>query len=507
MPATCCWRPRRAACSSPASTLVGGSRCTASCGRCCSPSSTGARPSSCASSTLAQPGGSRAWTTGWPPSSTGWTPGEPAEALRLLAAISMSLFDERPRRRDRPDHRADPSAGRGCRCRLAGAVRLVPPARRPHRVPRRPGSSGGGGHPSRVLSDEAGRLGILRAVSAWLSGDWQVCIDLALAGLDRARRPRTGRPHRAVRLEPGGPWGGPGRAMVRPGRDRRAGTGGRHPSTPTGGSPTKRRARWVSHCPDSRSTALQVAAGVRHMAELAEMGTLRVELDIAEAIAARELGDRDRAEPALEALAARSAYPNSYVRVLALLELVEMRLGDGDVAGSGVAVPPGRGARPARARRRRRSRAAGQDRGAALPRSGRPRRRAALDASNRRPVLAADLRGQGPSRCRAATGRRRGRAPRRTALCPAPGRARAAAGPRGLAMSTASWPPSPWRSLSTCAAEKGMLQTVAADGEAGARAHRAGRVAGAGRLDGSPAARPAVRPGTRAGAVGARRGA
>jgi LuxR family maltose regulon positive regulatory protein len=62
------------------------------------------------------------------------------------------------------------------------------------------------------------------------------------------------------------------------------------------------------------------------------MGTLRIELDIAEAIAARELDDRAQAEPALETLAARSAYPNSYVRVLAMLELVEMRLGDGDLA-------------------------------------------------------------------------------------------------------------------------------------------------------------------------------
>ncbi len=68
------------------------------------------------------------------------------------------------------------------------------------------------------------------------------------------------------------------------------------------------------------------------MAESAEMRTLRTELDIAEAIAARELGDRDGAEPALEQLAGRSAYPCTYVQVLAALELVEMRLGDGDVA-------------------------------------------------------------------------------------------------------------------------------------------------------------------------------
>ena len=72
--ATCCWRPRSGGCSSPASTPAGGSRCTASCARCCWPSSSVARPSDCASSTRAQPGGWRAWPTTWRRSSTGWTP-------------------------------------------------------------------------------------------------------------------------------------------------------------------------------------------------------------------------------------------------------------------------------------------------------------------------------------------------------------------------------------------------------------------------------------------------
>ena len=154
--------------------------------------------------------------------------GQPAEALRLLTATSMSLFDEWPGRRDRPDHRADPSAGGGCRCRLVGAVRLVPPARRPHRVPRRSGSSGGGGHPAGCSRRGRSPGHPARGVGLALRG---------LAGLRRprpgrprgARGPRTGRPHRAVRLEPRGPWGGPGRALVRPGRDRREGTGGCHP--------------------------------------------------------------------------------------------------------------------------------------------------------------------------------------------------------------------------------------------------------------------------------------
>jgi LuxR family maltose regulon positive regulatory protein len=65
------------------------------------------------------------------------------------------------------------------------------------------------------------------------------------------------------------------------------------------------------------------------------MRTLCTELDIAEAMAERELGDRDRAERTLERLAARSAYPCTYVRVLAQLELVQARLFEGDVVVAG----------------------------------------------------------------------------------------------------------------------------------------------------------------------------
>ena len=97
--------------------------------------------------------------------------------------------------------------------------------------------------------------------------------------------------------------------------------------------------------------SLRIAAGVRRVAEAAEMRTLRTELDIAEAIAARELGDRDGAEPALERLAGRSAYPCTYVQVLAALELVEMRLGDGDVGAARSLFHRGRRAGRARSRR------------------------------------------------------------------------------------------------------------------------------------------------------------
>ena len=211
---------------------------------------------------------------------------------------------------------------------------------------------------------------------------------------------------------------------------------------------------------------LQVAAGVRHMAETAEMGTLRVELDIAEAIAARELGDRERAEPALEALAARSAYPNTYVQLLAMLELVELRLGDGDLAAAESLFH-----QVEELVRRELDGADGRGR---LARTGvllslgrgRPRRRPALDASDRRPVLAADLRGQGPSRCRAATRCRRGRRTGQNRVAPGTGSCASccwAGRSRDVDREAAA------KSVATAvdlAAENGMLQTVAADGEA-----------------------------------------
>ena len=80
--------------------------------------------------------------------------------------------------------------------------------------------------------------------------------------------------------------------------------------------------------------ALRAAAGSRRLAQGAGMGILRTELDIAEAIAARELGDRERAAPALEVLATQPSFPCSYVQGLALLEVVEMRLREGGDAGS-----------------------------------------------------------------------------------------------------------------------------------------------------------------------------
>lgn len=74
---------------------------------------------------------------------------------------------------------------------------------------------------------------------------------------------------------------------------------------------------------------LRSAAGVRHIVDATALATLRTELGLADAIVAREVGDHDRAEQSLSQLAAQHTYPFSFVPLLAQLELVEMRLGDG----------------------------------------------------------------------------------------------------------------------------------------------------------------------------------
>jgi LuxR family transcriptional regulator, maltose regulon positive regulatory protein len=76
--------------------------------------------------------------------------------------------------------------------------------------------------------------------------------------------------------------------------------------------------------------ALRVAAGVRRAAEVTNMTILRTELAIAEAVAYRELGDRARALPVLEALADAPAETTLYCRILATLELAQAHLDEGD---------------------------------------------------------------------------------------------------------------------------------------------------------------------------------
>ena len=75
--------------------------------------------------------------------------------------------------------------------------------------------------------------------------------------------------------------------------------------------------------------ALRVAAGVRHAAPA--MSILRSELDIAEAIARREIGDRERAIADLRAIADEPDEPKVYCPVAAMVELALAAVDDGDV--------------------------------------------------------------------------------------------------------------------------------------------------------------------------------
>ncbi len=77
--------------------------------------------------------------------------------------------------------------------------------------------------------------------------------------------------------------------------------------------------------------AIRLSAGVRNAAAIADMVILRTELEFAEAVANRELGDRERAMAALEALADGPPDLMLFCRVLAMCELVRAHVDDGDV--------------------------------------------------------------------------------------------------------------------------------------------------------------------------------
>ena len=83
--------------------------------------------------------------------------------------------------------------------------------------------------------------------------------------------------------------------------------------------------------------ALRIAAGVREVAAVSSMTTLRAELDMAQALAHRELGDRPRAVTELSALAEAGTGPVTHAPALAMLELARLRLDEGDLDAAEVA--------------------------------------------------------------------------------------------------------------------------------------------------------------------------
>ena len=100
--------------------------------------------------------------------------------------------------------------------------------------------------------------------------------------------------------------------------------------------------------------ALRGVAGVSGYAQVKSMTILRLELATAEALAHRELGDRERAQAELSAILGEQFGPVTHARSLALLELVEICLDNADHGRRPQAVRGGGDLRPRRVRRSRR---------------------------------------------------------------------------------------------------------------------------------------------------------
>jgi LuxR family maltose regulon positive regulatory protein len=170
---------------------------------------------------------------------------------------------------------------------------------------------------------------VLRAASANLVGDGQRCEQLARTALDtmgEARLDSVGRfgwslVARSIALDERWQEGAPEVGQVRLGvsRDARrsiALEGTRAVGLALAGHPLD---------------AVETSAGVRQTANTEDLSSLRTELSLADAIATRELGDREQARQLLESLSAQPSYPLVHVQVLAQLELVELHLSNGDV--------------------------------------------------------------------------------------------------------------------------------------------------------------------------------
>jgi LuxR family transcriptional regulator, maltose regulon positive regulatory protein len=250
---------------------------------------------------------------------------QPREALRLLAEAAVELYESGRRsairrivdRIPRPHPGSDPDALiEFAWCKLlvdreefASALRAAEAACSAEPQPN-------------------GRLLILRAVAALLAGDWRECEALARAALDEFG---------------GQPWidglGRFGWSLVAQGvaLDERWDLD--EPAVRLAQRGVNNDAERLVAMEGTRAIglvlaghpleAMQAAAGVNHVAATAEMGTLRSELVLAEAVAARELGDRSQAREVLGRLAQESSYPHPFLQVVAQHELVELELSSG----------------------------------------------------------------------------------------------------------------------------------------------------------------------------------
>ena len=235
--------------------------------------------------------------------------GEPAEALRLLATVAVGLVDGgRTGRVERLLDRIPPevaTATEAARVQHAWCRLLV-------------------GAPVAEDGLAAGSP-VLRALAAYTDCDWRTATALGRAGSLDDPIGRYGWSIVAHSIAATEAWSDDD-PLVEEARAAVAGHSDR---------------RLAHECAHAVGLALaghpldavRVAAGVRPLVEAAGMTTLRVVLDLADAVAARELGDREAAERGLRELASGGcSHPSTYVEVLAGLELAEARLADGDLA-------------------------------------------------------------------------------------------------------------------------------------------------------------------------------
>ncbi|WP_156740485.1 LuxR C-terminal-related transcriptional regulator [Occultella aeris] len=251
--------------------------------------------------------------------------GMPREALRLLAELAVDLFDGgRASAMRRMTEEISPSSfASDPEAMIEYAWCQMPIDRQSFQIALAAAQSS-----QPVSGHSAGRLEILRAAAAIISGDWHRCEGQARAALDAFDGPAW--------LDSLGRFGW---SLVARGiaLDER---------WFDGGPEVEEVVRGVSHDPEravalegTRAVALalggypldavRTAARVRPIAEAGDMGTLRVDLALADAIGIRELGDHGQARQLLEDLSSRTSYPNVYVQFLAQLELVELHLSEG----------------------------------------------------------------------------------------------------------------------------------------------------------------------------------
>ncbi len=186
-------------------------------------------------------------------------------------------------------------------------------------------------HAERTEHDYSPHLDALQAISFTTSGDWtagSACARRAIAALgggwwsDPAGRFAWNTAARGVALSES--WDDDDRfvrdATIAMSRDPRRGI-------------SLEGVRALGHALAGRPVdALRIAAGVRPAAST--MSILRVELGIAEALARRELGDRERALSELRAIADDTADPRLFCPVGAMLALALTAVDDGDPAGA-----------------------------------------------------------------------------------------------------------------------------------------------------------------------------